>query len=624
MNDSQAVSGLEWGGLADTVKQDCVDPDNLDTKTVDLLQRLAELANCSGLNEVAQFLNSPRGFSVLERNYLMSPLLDQIYACLTLPLRAKKFEAPDFSNAAPVMPLEEGVADDATDRIPVRPDRTGLAVLVACMKGFADVLEFILCRERHLTSNLSCEQLLALLDGISAEDAGMWIVYSPRGHITIQPLAIASYWGHVSCVECLLRHGADVHGDQDCALRCAADQGHDLVVDLLLRAGADVHARSNTARRAAIQKGHVATVKRLLQADPDVAFNQQNAVFLAAGNPSVEVLRCVLEALGDVPLDSSALFDAIRSGSPDHLQHLLNRGADPNMGDGQPLIQLVTSQHLSAAVLKCMVGKLINAGANVNAGNDQALRLAIKGGSAAAVKALLDNGACLKTVLDDPENTIAALGRRSFFGWNIGKIEVLWDAGMPVDGTAASEILAKASLHNCLDVIDLFEARGASPVSINSARLIAAVGQGDLDLVLQLLKRQLDPVVLHGRALHAAVKCGHQSVLAALLEHGQRVGPAPAEAIEFRRYCLVRAAVDFESMDMFCLLVERMAVNASQLIDVLDILLTASEVPEAAVRLLLDRFAGTLLSVDELTGLSHRLPGDGAGRDVLRPYLVRQ
>jgi len=85
------VAAVRWGGLADTVSQDCLEPDNLDVKTADLLHRLDELAACSGLDEVAQFLDSPRGFSVLERNYLMSPLVDQIYACLTVPLKRRRF-----------------------------------------------------------------------------------------------------------------------------------------------------------------------------------------------------------------------------------------------------------------------------------------------------------------------------------------------------------------------------------------------------------------------------------------------------------------------------------------------------------------------------------------------------
>jgi len=38
------VAAVRWGGLADTVTQDCLDSDNLDVKTADLLQRLDELA----------------------------------------------------------------------------------------------------------------------------------------------------------------------------------------------------------------------------------------------------------------------------------------------------------------------------------------------------------------------------------------------------------------------------------------------------------------------------------------------------------------------------------------------------------------------------------------------------
>jgi len=164
------VAAVRWGGLIDTVRQDCLDSDNLDTKTADLLQQLDELAACSGLNEVAQFLNSPRGFSVLERNYLMSTLLDQIYACFSIPLRAKVLEPPFFAFSAPIIPFDLGIADEAADRIPVRPDRTGLAVLVASMKGCVEALEFILARERHLVSGMPCDQLLALLGGISASD----------------------------------------------------------------------------------------------------------------------------------------------------------------------------------------------------------------------------------------------------------------------------------------------------------------------------------------------------------------------------------------------------------------------------------------------------------------------
>jgi len=84
----------------------------------------------------------------------MSPLLDEIYACLTV------LSAHFLHHSS-----EARHPYEAADRIPVRPDRTGLALLVACMKGCAGAIDFILNRERHLVSGMSCNQLLALLHG---------------------------------------------------------------------------------------------------------------------------------------------------------------------------------------------------------------------------------------------------------------------------------------------------------------------------------------------------------------------------------------------------------------------------------------------------------------------------
>ena len=612
------VAAVRWGGLADTVRQDCCDADNLDAKTADLLQRLDELAARSGLNEVAQFLDSPRGFSVLERNYLMSPLLDEIYACLTVPLRSKRFDAPVSGSAAPVMPVEVGMADDAAGRVPVRPDGTGLAVLVACMKGCVEALEFILGRERHLVSGMSCVQLVTLIGGVPANVVGRWTECSQKGLLIVQPLAIASYWGHVSCVECLLRHGADVHGDQDCALRCAADQGRDPVVDLLLRAGADVHAQQDVALRVAVCGGHLLTVKRLLQAGADVTVDYQAVIWIAARIPHAEVLRCLLGALSDKPVNSRALLAAVSAFRPDSVQLLLDRGADPNFDGGQPLEFAVGNPNASPDVVVAMVDMLIKAGADMHENDDVALRTAIRSGTPVFVQRLLHHGASLQAVFDEPQITIDAVAARG----DIPMMEVLLDAGMTVDAAGASEVLSTAAEHQHTAVIELFERRGASPVSTDSARLIAAARQGDLQLVQELLKRELDPVVLHGQALQLAVDRCHRSVIAALLEHGQRVGPAPPETSGYHLRCLFRAARS-GAMDMFRLLVDHIFLDASQLTLLLRVLLgRAVGYDTAAAKLLLDRYARTVLSVAEMKQLLASIPRDGPGAAVLRLYTA--
>jgi hypothetical protein len=50
----------------------------------------------------------------------------------------------------------------------------------------------------------------------------------------------------------LLQHGADVHANEDEALRWASAHGNTAVVDLLLRHGANVHAHKGDAMRRAM------------------------------------------------------------------------------------------------------------------------------------------------------------------------------------------------------------------------------------------------------------------------------------------------------------------------------------------------------------------------------------
>ena len=406
-------------------------------------------------------------------------------------------------------------------------------------------------------------------------------------------------------------------GDQDCALRCAADQGHDLVVDLLLRAGAGVHAMREKALAAAAEKGYITIVKQLLQAGADVTCDGQRAIQSAARGPNIEVLQCVLHALGDVPVDGRALSNALHSYRPDHLQLLLDWGADPNWQDGQALrtLAMVLSRRSPATV--AMLDMLIKAGADVHARDDDALRTVIQNGCAESVQRLLQHGASLQAVCDNPGPELSAIA------WNgdVPMLELLLDAGMPLNGAASAEILIVAGRSKRLEVIELFERRGASPVSTDSARLLNATKCGDLQLVHALLTRELDPGLLHGEAVRTAVEHRFEPVVAALLEHGQRVGPAPPELRMVREGCLVHAA-NLDSMGIFRLLVDHIVLDASEFVSLLVMLLDRAEVCAPAVKYLLDRYAGTLLSVAELRQVSNHLPRGGPGREALRPYLA--
>ena len=75
--------------------------------------------------------------------------------------------------------------------------------------------------------------------------------------------------GHLDIVKYLVENGANVHADDDYALRLASQNGHLEVVKYLIEHGADIHALRWTPARAS-EKGHLAVVKYLIEQDANV------------------------------------------------------------------------------------------------------------------------------------------------------------------------------------------------------------------------------------------------------------------------------------------------------------------------------------------------------------------
>jgi hypothetical protein len=106
-----------------------------------------------------------------------------------------------------------------------------------------------------------------------------------------EALRLASYYGHVAVVECLLKAGADVHAGEDQALRYASENGHVAAVECLLKAGANVHAQEDYALQWASRNGHVAVVECLLKAGADVHARGDEALQWASRNGHVAVVK---------------------------------------------------------------------------------------------------------------------------------------------------------------------------------------------------------------------------------------------------------------------------------------------------------------------------------------------
>ena len=107
-------------------------------------------------------------------------------------------------------------------------------------------------------------------------------------------LRMASMYGYLPVVEVLVKAGADVHAADDEALRYASERGHLPVVEVLVKAGADVHAKNDEALRYASYHGHLPVVEFLVKAGANVHAVDDQALLVASryGHlPVVEFLK---------------------------------------------------------------------------------------------------------------------------------------------------------------------------------------------------------------------------------------------------------------------------------------------------------------------------------------------
>ena len=97
--------------------------------------------------------------------------------------------------------------------------------------------------------------------------------------------------GHLSVVEFLVKAGADVHASNDAALRFASSSGHLPVVEFLVKAGACVHAAGDEALRWASEKGHLPVVEFLVKAGADVHAYDDDALRWASERGHLAVVK---------------------------------------------------------------------------------------------------------------------------------------------------------------------------------------------------------------------------------------------------------------------------------------------------------------------------------------------
>jgi ankyrin repeat protein len=188
----------------------------------------------------------------------------------------------------------------------------------------------------------SCELLLARAPTSStlleARDFGGW---SAMTH--------AAARGHLSVVELLLRHGAEVNvvdteGDAVVQpLMCATSHQHVQVAQCLLNAGADVNAvdcEGSSALMMAVEANSMALVRLLLDHGADLGFRDADgadALKAAASGGHLAMLELLVQrGLSVTTVDTdgcTALMAAVAGGHKPAAEWLLQHGAAVNAAD---------------------------------------------------------------------------------------------------------------------------------------------------------------------------------------------------------------------------------------------------------------------------------------------------
>jgi hypothetical protein len=110
--------------------------------------------------------------------------------------------------------------------------------------------------------------------------------------IKASALVLTRFLPLLEAMELALQHGANVHANNDGALRWASKNGRLPVVQVLVQHGANVHANNDAALRSASENGHLPVVQFLVQVvHADVHASNDYALRWASNNGHLPVVQ---------------------------------------------------------------------------------------------------------------------------------------------------------------------------------------------------------------------------------------------------------------------------------------------------------------------------------------------
>jgi ankyrin repeat protein len=338
--------------------------------------------------------------------------------------------------------------------------------------------------------------------------------------------------GDVSAVNRFLAQGMDVNAknkNEDTALMEACAFGRENVVEALLSKGADVNLANHahvTAAAKAVMNGHT-KVAVILVSKGRLALNKLLEEALAHG--SLDISREILPRM-NTPIHGSWLMTACRSGDPEVVKLVLDKGADPNFNDGLPL--RIASHTAPVAIIQMFLDRGAQVDLKSSGSTDRtALAVACFRGREDVAKVLLDRGANIDVKVDKEGKTPLMLAlklARTEPGRAVVALLVSRKADVNARDLSGYTALHQACFDGLLDMVRLLvdskadieskDNRGVTP-------LLAAVIPGHVSIVRFLLERGANPNAKtdgNMTPLQLARKRGHAEVEKLLRQHGAR------------------------------------------------------------------------------------------------------
>lgn len=229
------------------------------------------------------------------------------------------------------------------------------ALYVSCVNGHTDIVKLLVEKGADIYTTSALQQAAYkghieiakfLLSTLRQREK------FPEKEILSDILNVAAQRGHFEITKLMLENGADIHYNNDVALRVTSSIE---IAKLLLQYGANVHAEDDEALRSASESGETEIVKILLENGADLHAVDGEALMSASECGYTEIVKLLLEKGANVHCSEgvSIVYASINN-KWDTVAVLLQYGANVNL-ISKDALSLVCSTEKQLEIVKLLL-----------------------------------------------------------------------------------------------------------------------------------------------------------------------------------------------------------------------------------------------------------------------------